>query len=117
MNEERFLAEIQPYGFRKIYMEDLPLLDQIRTAAEAECIIGPHGAGMTASMFMKPRGRVIEIFASAYINPCVLGVCASLGHDYALVVNRQWTNPYPHGDAVFVEMDTLRAALKPLGKR
>ena len=43
---------------------------QVRAFAEAECVVGPHGAGLTNLAFAPPGAAVVELFAGDYVNEC-----------------------------------------------
>ena len=59
----------------------IPVAEQIRMFAEAESIVGPHGAALTNLLFASPGASVIELFAPDYVEgsywklvDCVPGV-------------------------------------------
>jgi len=85
LNEEDLLRAITPFGFRTVYMEDLPLDEQIALASGADAILGPHGGGTALAMFMPPRRLVIEIFSPEYINPVLTTTCRHLQSRYHMV--------------------------------
>jgi predicted O-methyltransferase YrrM len=85
VNEDALLELIERWGFTRVYMEDHPLATQLGMALAAEAILGPHGAGMVFSMFMRPRSVLVEFFSPQYINPCMLAACEVLGHHYHMI--------------------------------
>ncbi len=111
-NEDEVLQILAGYEFEVVYLEDLSIGAQVKIAAEASCIAGPHGAGITAAMFMKPGGTLIEFFAPTYVNPCMLAVCDVLRHRYLMVTSRIWIgHPYLPELDVLVDIPTLKASL------
>jgi capsular polysaccharide biosynthesis protein len=56
--EERLAA----FGFSTVYFEDLSLGRQLQLACAADIIVGPHGAGLSHTLFMEDRSVVIELF-------------------------------------------------------
>ena len=50
-NEAELLAALEPLGFEAIDPGALSPAEQVRAFAEAECIVGPHGAGLTNLAF------------------------------------------------------------------
>jgi len=60
-NEDDVLKIIEPFGFQKIYMEDLSGEDHIRVFSEADFIISPHGSGLSFTTFCSPGVSIIEI--------------------------------------------------------
>lgn len=69
-NEPELLAALEPLGFEAIDPGALPPTDQVRAFAEAECVVGPHGAGLTNLAFAPPGAAVVELFARDYVNEC-----------------------------------------------
>ena len=112
INEADVMQELGAFGFEQVYMEDYPVEEQIMMAAGSDAICGPHGAGMTAAMFMKNGGTLIEMFSPSYINPCMLGICEILGHSYAMVMPRVYREEaYSHALDIVVDIALLRSAL------
>lgn len=112
-NEDEVFGWLEPQGYEKVFMEDHSLADQVALAHQAIAIVGPHGAGMTAALFMPPGGTLVEFFGPVYVNPCMLEVCRDLGHRYAMVVSRIYRDrPYQAGDDLDVDMPSLRAAMR-----
>ena len=91
-NLEEVSSLTAPYGFEPILFDKLSLKEQIRTAAEASALIGPHGAGFVHTMFMQPASLIIEFFSSYYVNPCVLSICKELRHRYFMQVMDSYRN-------------------------
>jgi hypothetical protein len=57
------------YDFKVIYLEDYPLHKQIQFFRNASIIVGPHGAGLSWSVFsVKPA--LFEIHSPYYANRC-----------------------------------------------
>ena len=69
-NEAELLAALNPLGFESIDPGALSPAEQVRAFAEAECIVGPHGAGLTNLAFAPPGAAVVELFARDYVNEC-----------------------------------------------
>ncbi len=112
INDSDVIDVLEDYGFETFYMEDLSLTEQIKLASSSEFICGAHGAGLTAAMFMQDGSALLEMFAPTYVNPCMLGICSSLNHRYAMIVSRQYREAsYPHGLDVLVDMPSLKTAL------
>ena len=65
-NESELLAVLEPLGFEVIDPGALSSADQVRAFAEAEYIVGPHGAGLTNLAFASPGAAVLELFARDY---------------------------------------------------
>ena len=50
----------------------------MRAFAEAECIVGPHGAGLTNLAFAAPGAAVVELFARDYVNECFWALASTV---------------------------------------
>ena len=61
VNERDVVEKLRPLGFERHRLEGMPLASQIALFARAECVIGPHGAGLTNLVFCRPGTKVIEI--------------------------------------------------------
>ncbi|MEI7861876.1 MAG: glycosyltransferase family 61 protein, partial [Planctomycetota bacterium] len=46
-NERELLRSLKPLGFERVWLEAMPLLKQVALFQQAECVVGPHGAGLT----------------------------------------------------------------------
>lgn len=50
---------LQTYGFEPVILEDLSVVEQIRLFAQAEAVIGVHGAGLANMIFSPPDCRML----------------------------------------------------------
>jgi capsular polysaccharide biosynthesis protein len=57
-------------GFVAVDPGELSPEEQVRTFAEAECVVGVHGAGLTNLAFAPAGAGVVELFAPDYVNEC-----------------------------------------------
>lgn len=62
INEDEIFALVEPYGFKKVYLEKMSVTEQARLIHESEIIIGTHGAGMVNIVFATPGTVIIELF-------------------------------------------------------
>jgi Glycosyltransferase 61 len=61
VNEKALLSQLSQYGFKRYFLEELPLRTQIQLFQQAEFVIGPHGAGLTNLVYCNAGTKVIEI--------------------------------------------------------
>lgn len=61
-NEKEVLTIVESFGFKKIYMEELSVREQIELFSSAECIITPHGSALAFSVFGTEGLKIVEIF-------------------------------------------------------
>jgi capsular polysaccharide biosynthesis protein len=66
-NEAAVRELLAAYGFTAVDPGTLSVSEQIATFAQAELIVGAHGAGMTNIAFASPGARVIELFPAGYL--------------------------------------------------
>ncbi len=104
-NENELLQVLGRFGFHKVVMEKLSLRQQVGLAAKAQCLLGPHGAGMTHSLFMPSGSLVLEMFSNAYVNPCILPIADILQHRYYM---------YPSANIKSGESDDIHALVYAL---
>ena len=62
LNEAEVLRLLEPLGFTSVDPGELSVADQIRTFAEADVIVAPHGAALANLVFCSPGATLIEIF-------------------------------------------------------
>lgn len=49
--------------------DSIPFEEQVRQSASADILIGPHGAGLTHVLFMRPHSVLIELLPHAWADP------------------------------------------------
>ena len=84
VNEREVLRALRPLGFERHRLEGMPLSEQISLFHRAECVIGPHGAGLTNLAFCRPRTKVIEIGTPYRPWACFYEIAHHRGLDYHL---------------------------------
>ncbi len=60
-NEDELLPYLDKQGFTCVYLEALPLKEQINLFRRSSHILTPHGAALTHSMHLPPKARVLEV--------------------------------------------------------
>ena len=83
IGESELMERLSPMGFVKVVLEDLPLLRQIQLFSQAECIVAPHGAGLTNLVFCEPETKVFEVFGNDYVNVCYWALAEITKLDYS----------------------------------
>jgi hypothetical protein len=119
VNSEEVDSWLDGYGFTRLDMGSLPLLEQIAASRDANVIAGPHGSAFLSCMYMKPQSTVIEIFSPDYLNGYSFEICRVLHHRYVMIVGDNAPHaphflPYPYGKAVHVPHNQLQLALQSL---
>jgi capsular polysaccharide biosynthesis protein len=81
VNEADVASLLAERGFEVVVPAELSLRDQMRLFAEAEAIVGPHGAGLLNAL-AADSATVIELFEPRYVNGCFYALSDAIGHDY-----------------------------------
>jgi capsular polysaccharide biosynthesis protein len=84
VNEREVLRALRPLGFERLRLEGMPLAKQIAVFSRAECVIGPHGAGLTNLLFCSSGTPVIEIGTPYRPWACFYEIAHHRGLDYHL---------------------------------
>lgn len=82
VNEKQILAVAQSKGFEIIKNESLSLADQIALYAQAECVMGVHGAGFTNMLFAPKNATLIELMTRNYLPRFFENIANSLGQKH-----------------------------------
>ncbi len=69
INEAEVRERVQARGFELVAPEELSFAEQIQLMTEARVVLGPHGGGMSNTVFCAPGTRVAEFFAEEYVAP------------------------------------------------
>lgn len=109
VNEEELLGYLAPLGYRPVWLEDLSFVEQISLFAQAQRVIGMHGAGLTNILWCPPGSRVLEIFPSASIATYYWVLANHVGMDYHYFVSN--APPLPQQDTV-INLRTFRQAVE-----
>lgn len=66
VNEDALLAALRPLGFVPVALAGMTVQAQAALFADAEMIVGPHGAGLTNAVFAPPGTGLLELFPRSY---------------------------------------------------
>jgi hypothetical protein len=111
VNEDAVQACLQTHGFEAVHSEELSVANQIEMFADAEFVIGPHGAGLANVLFANPGCTVIELFTEEYINVCYWTLCCQLGLRYAFLMTRGQAGRSATRPDLVVDMSKLERLL------
>lgn len=88
LNEADLLALLVRYGFEAVNPGSLSIPEQAALFAEAEMVIGPHGAALTNMLFL-PQGAVVLELAARPWGPLFFGLASACGLHY-MALGSQW---------------------------
>ena len=86
---ERVLAR----GFEAIALEELRFEEQVQVMSEAGVVLGPHGGGMSNTVFCAAGTRVAEIFSQEYVAPWFWFLANITGVDYHYMIDAAAPRP------------------------
>jgi hypothetical protein len=69
-------------GFEIIRWEEHSMAEQIRIAAEANVMVGPHGTTLLNSLYCQPGAKLLEIFNPEWWDTTTLRQCSLAGHEF-----------------------------------
>ena len=99
------MARLAGAGYREVALSSLPLVDQIAAFANADSVIGLHGAGLIHFAFTPPGARLLEILPQSYAIPTLYVLAAGLGGEYLSYVTDQIVpGSHPSLDDVAVDV-------------
>ncbi|MEX2531234.1 MAG: glycosyltransferase family 61 protein [Gemmatimonadota bacterium] len=100
LNEEQMWRLLEPLGFERVVMEELPFEAQVELMKDTRVLVGSHGAGLTNMIFCAPGTQVLEIADLSFPNPNFYALASGLGHDYWLAEG----DPVGEGHPLILDM-------------
>ncbi|GAA4753671.1 glycosyltransferase family 61 protein [Flavisolibacter ginsenosidimutans] len=101
LNAKEVESVLESFGFTPVPFDNLPLKDQIRTVANADILLGMHGAGLTNVLYMRKDSHLVEFRRDG----------KHFGHLYWHMASAAGVNY----SAVFGEPDNPNLALEGIG--
>jgi len=115
LNEAAVETLLKAHGFISVNPGALSFADQVALFADAEIVVGPHGAGLTNCVFMAPGGALIELTHDKRVVWTYHEVAGATGLNYACIISdAELKNP--DEDILFADfsadLEALEAALQ-----
>ena len=110
LNEEQIWRILEPLGFERVLMEELPFEAQVELMKDTRVLVGSHGAGLTNMIFCAPETQVLEIADLSFPNPNFYALASGLGHDYWLAEGE----PVGEGHPLVLDMVADEEAVRNL---
>jgi hypothetical protein len=111
VNQDEVEHTLASFGFITAHFEDLSLKEQIVLAHSSSVMVGPHGSGLTHSLFMDDNSFLVELFPYRRLqaNNCYETLAHIPNHHYRAIESKERLD----GD---IEIDTasLRILLHEL---
>ena len=83
-NDDAVFEVLQPLGFKRYDLERMSVSEQIKLFYNAECVVGPHGAGLVNIAFCRQGTKVIEINTPYRATTCFVDIAHYRGLKYQL---------------------------------
>ena len=120
-NEEAVLEALADRGFERIDPGTMSVVDQIRSFAEADVIVSPHGSALANIVFASAGACVIELFPRGHIVPDYWKMaCGVPGLEYRYLAGADATDRCDRSRMlvtdVVVDIDALLATLEETGR-
>ncbi|MEI8121284.1 MAG: glycosyltransferase family 61 protein [bacterium] len=86
VGEKQLLELLRGDSFELLRLENLTLREQIRSIADSEAILSPHGAGLANIIWARPGASCIELLPPEFMNICywLLSEVCGLSYNYAI---------------------------------
>lgn len=116
LNDDAFVALLNQFGVRQICLEDYSLVEKMHLFANAELIVGQHGAGLTNIVFCRPGTVVLEIVADVLPSQYFQMIAELKGLDYFYLASESVYNNRPTLAAYdnIVDLDRVERFLSQL---
>ena len=108
-NEDDVIRLLEGFGFQTITMSEHSLADQAALFANAECVVGAHGAAFINLAYCEPGARILEIFRRGFTSRSFYSVAEKRGLPYGLML----TDADSQGDQI-VDLVVLRDLIDKL---
>jgi hypothetical protein len=84
-NEASLVPLFERHKIVAMRAEALSIRQQVRIASLSRILVGPHGSGITNSLFMPRESAVVELLPALMLNACFYHIAKILNHRYYTV--------------------------------
>jgi capsular polysaccharide biosynthesis protein len=113
-NEGDVFGLLRKFGFERVFLEDLALLEQVQLFRDAEFVVSPHGAGLTNLVFCRQGSSIIELFSPNYVNVIYWSLANQVGLNYGYLRGLGGTDLAKRGRRVHEDITVDISQLKTL---
>lgn len=123
VNESQVAELLNSQEFKTVFLEEMSVLEQVATFANAETIVAPHGSGLTNLVFCSPHTKVIELFSPNYVRTdyWMISQYLQLQHYYVVGQNfnclslRNLMYQNALTEDILIDLDSLKVTLQHMG--
>ncbi len=80
VNQEEVIELCRKYGFISVMLDGKSVKEQIKLFAEAECVAGVQGAGLSNMIFMPKKSLIINFLNKTHNDVCFFNLANAMGH-------------------------------------
>lgn len=122
INELEVSKFLDSQGFKTVFLEELSVLEQVTTFANAEIVVAPHGSGLANLVFCSPNTKIIEIFSPNYVRTYYWMISQKLQLQHCYLLGKRFNCPslsalmYQNSltEDILVDIDSLKLILHHL---
>jgi hypothetical protein len=107
-NETALIEALEPLGFQSVTLSDYSISDQAALFADADLIVGSHGAGFVNLAFSQPGTGLVEIFRDGFRSRSFYSLAEQRNAPYGLIIGQ------PQGNDTYVDVESLLALIHKL---
>lgn len=82
VNKNEVEEILENYGFKEIFLDEMPIEEQACIFYNAKVIFSPHGGALTNLVFAQKASKLIEIFSPSMPIPCYRTLANMMGIKY-----------------------------------
>lgn len=113
INEQEVLEVLNNYGFQIVNLGNMEIIKQIELFANAQIVVGVHGAGLTNMLFCPAHTKVLEIYSKYYHDASYRVLANALGLSYSyMVAETSDISPRPSQEDMLVDINGFKASLQ-----
>jgi hypothetical protein len=88
-NEQEVFERLEPLGFEWITPGSLSFSEQVQRFAEAEIVVGSHGAGLANIVFSPATSGLVEIFGNNHFSNCYSQIAKLRNMTYGILAGEK----------------------------
>jgi Glycosyltransferase 61/Domain of unknown function (DUF4214) len=111
-NESDLIHELRKLDFEIVRLKDLPILDQFTLMTGAECIVSPHGMGLTHLALRQKTVALVELFHPTIATTAYALLAKAYGFTYRSVIGDEVEGPAHN---FVIDVDQVLEELRGLG--
>lgn len=113
VNEPEIIALAQELGFEILTLTGMPVAEQIRAFAEAEIVLGSHGAGLSNVVFCRQGTIFCEMLVDGYVQWSMRRLASVLPLRYGCAIGREIGSQVNQHDKQWqIDPDCVREMLR-----